>query len=139
MTQRKSKKIPQPNSAIACTAPVEAVEDVKQESNTKVASKPKQAKTTAKKASTGGRRGRPKKALVEKVGDDIVYTEAGKKLLDETLTTVSKAIDVDSRTITYVDPMTMAAKQEPKPSSYDRFKDWVVGKIYYYTSFFRGY
>ena len=56
MTKRKttSKQAPQ--------APVEAVEDVKQESNTKVASKPKQAKTTAKKASTGGRRGRPRRS-----------------------------------------------------------------------------
>lgn len=118
MTKRKTttKQAPQ--------APTESVESVKQKSNTKVA----QANTTAKKASTGGRRGRPKKTVVEPNATEVNFPAP-----------LQKAVDVESRTITYVDPMTMAAKQEPKPSLYSRFKDWLVFKLYYYTSYFRGY
>jgi len=113
MTKRKttSKQAPQ--------TPTEAVESVKQKSNTKVA----QANTTAKKASTGGRRGRPKKVV-----DKSTEVEVVSRL-------IQKAGDVDSRIITYVDPMTLAAKQEPKPSLYDRFVGW----LFRITYNFRGY
>lgn len=130
MTKRTK---PKATSTAAPQAPTEAIESVKAETNTTVASKPKQANTTAKKASTGGRRGRPKKALVERVDDDLVYTEDGKQLLDEALTTVNKVIDVDSRTITYV------SAGNAVPSKYEQFKAWLVFKLYYYTSYFRGY
>ncbi len=141
MTKRKTPaKTPQ-------NATKQLSESVEAKINTTVAKKSKASTNASQKASTG-RRGRPKKALVEKVGDDIVYTEAGKKLLDETLTTVSgavevkfpapvqKAVDVDSRTITYVAPET---RVDPKPPLYRRFKDWLVFKLYHYTSYFKGY
>lgn len=118
MTKRKttSKQAPQ--------APTEAVGSVKQESNTKVA----KANTTVKKASTGGRRGRPKKVVDGPKAIEVKFPAP-----------VQKVVDVDSRTITYVDPMTMAVKREPEPSLYDRFVGWLTYKLYYYTSYFRGF
>ncbi len=98
-------------------ASTEAVEGIRQESNTKVASKPKQANTTAKKASTGGRRGRPKKVVVDKITEDALASPPIK--------------------LTYkYDPKW---DEEPKPSLYRRFKDWLVFKLYHYTSYFKGY
>lgn len=123
LTKRKTptKQAPQDST--------EAVESFKQESNTKVA----QATTTAKKASTGGRRGRPKKTVVEpKVEINIPAP-------------VSKVIDVDSRTITYVYPSVLTKHVvtdygvAPQPSKYEQFKAWLVFKLYHYTSYFRGY
>jgi len=46
---------------------------------------------------------------------------------------VSKAIDVDSRTITY------ASAGNAVPSKYEQFKAWLVFKLYYHTSYFRGF
>lgn len=117
MTRRKT------TTKQAAQAPTEAVESVKQKSNTKVA----QANTTAKKASTGGSRGRPKKVV-----DKSAEVEVVSRL-------VQKVADVESPIITYVGPMTMAAKQEPEPSLYDRFVAWLTYKLYQITFPFRGY
>lgn len=130
MTKRTSK--PKATPTISQNATKQPVEKIKQESNTKVAPKAKASTNASQKTSTG-RRGRPKKALVEKVGDDLVYTENGKQLLDESLTIVNKVIDVDSRTITY------ASAGNAVPSKYEQFKAWLVSKLYHYTSYFKGY
>lgn len=129
MTKRKTPQ--KPNAAINSTPPKQAVGSDKVESNTVAAPKPKRANNKA----PAKPRGRPKKALVERVGDDLVYTEDGKQLLDEALTTVNKVIDADSRTITYWEEQEVT----PTPSLYSRFKAWLVFKLYHYTSFFRTY
>lgn len=126
MTKRKTPaKTPQ-------NATKQLSESVEAKINTTVAKKSKASTNASQKASTG-RRGRPKKALVEKVGDDLVYTENGKQLLDESLTIVNKVIDVDSRTITY------ASAGNAVPSKYEQFKAWLTYKLYQITSPFRGY
>lgn len=127
MTKRTNK--PKATPTINSTAPKQAVESDNGESNTVAAPKTKRANSKA----PAKPRGRPKKALVERVGDDLVYTEDGKQLLDEALTTVNKVIDVDSRTVTYV------SAGNAVPSKYEQFKAWLVFKLYYYTSYFRGY
>lgn len=117
MTKRKTTQ--KPNTTINSTAPKQAVESDKVESNTVTTPKPKRANNKAPVKP----RGRPKKTVVEpKVEINIPAP-------------VSKAIDVDSRTITYWE------KQEVMPtiSLYSRFKDWLVFKLYYYTSYFRGF
>lgn len=118
MTKRKTptKQVPQ--------ASTEAVESVNQESNTKVA----QAITTVKKASTGGRRGRPKKIVVEPNAIEVNFPAP-----------LQKVVDVESRTITYVEENGGTLVANKPPSLYSRFKDWLVFKLYYYTSYFRGY
>jgi hypothetical protein len=117
MTQRKSKKIPQPNSAIASAAPKQPIEAVKPESNTKVASKPKTpikapqgATGVAKKART-----RTKKAVV-----------------------VEKPVPPEGKVVseaTYVAPNRAILVAEPPPSLYDRFVGWLCRVTYN----FRGY
>ena len=122
MTKRTNK--PKATSTVAptinSTAPTSPVESVKVESKAKVASKGKQANSTAKKAPAKPR-ARSKKAVVEpKVEINLPAP-------------VSKAIDVDSRTITY------ASAGKAVPSKYEQFKAWLVYKLYYYTSYFRGF
>ncbi len=122
MTKRKTPQ--KPNAAINSTPPKQAIESDKVESNTVATPKPKRANSKA----PAKPRGRPKKVVVEKptppegrVGQEYQMPVP-----------VIKAIDVDSRTITY------ASTGKP-PSLYSRFKDWLVFKLYYYTSYFRGY
>lgn len=114
MTKRKttSKQVPQ--------APTEAVESVKQETNTKVASKPKQANTTVKKASTGGRRGRPKKTVVKVEVPELTQEDKAERILRANVT------------ITQVEPETLV---EPTLSLYGRFVGW----LFRITYNFRGY
>lgn len=120
MTKRTKPKATQTAApTINSTAPVSSIESIKAGTNTVATPKPKRANSKA----TAKPRGRPKKVAVEpKVEINLPAP-------------VSKAIDVDSRTITYWE------KQEvtPTPSLYSRFKDWLVFKLYYYTSYFRGF
>ena len=127
MTKRKTPAKTSQNATKQLSESVEA------KSNTVAAKTTKTSTNTSQKASTAKPRGRPKKALIEKKGNEIVYTEAGKQLLDETLATVSKAIDVDSRTVTYT------SAGNAVPSKYEQFKAWLVFKLYVVTSYFRGY
>lgn len=122
MTKRTSKPKATPTVAptINSTPPKQAVESDKAESKAKVASKPKKAPSTAKKAPSKPR-SRSKKAVVEpKVEINLPAP-------------VSKAIDVDSRTVTY------ASAGNAVPSKYEQFKAWLVFKLYVVTSYFRGY
>ena len=129
MTKRTKPKATQTVApTINSTAPVSLVESVKAESKDKVATKGKQANSTTKKA-TVKPRGRPKKAVVEKpvppegrVGQEYRIPAP-----------VSKAIDVDSRTITY------ASAGNAVPSKYEQFKAWLVFKLHQLTFPFRGY
>lgn len=108
MTKRKTttKQAPQ-----ASTESVESVEAT-------VASKPKQANTTAKKASTGGRRGRPKKMVVQLQ----TTSEAVHKLAEVVVAVKDEVIKVtESRTL------------------YERVAAWLTYKLYQITSPFRGY
>lgn len=116
MTKRtnKTKTTPTVAPTINSTASVSSVEGVKAETKAKVASKPKQANSTAKKAPA-------KPRLRSKKVAEIVSP--------------SKVVDAESRIITYVDPMTLAKPAEPKPSLYDRFVGW----LFRVTYLFRGY
>lgn len=115
MTKRtKPKATPTIAPTINSTVSTSPVESIKAESNAKVATKPKQANSTAKKAPSKPR------ARSKKVAEIV---------------SPSKVVDVESRIITYVDPMTMAAPTEPKPSLYDRFVGW----LFRVTYLFRGY
>lgn len=117
MTKRTNK--PKVAPTINSTARKQAVESDKDESNTVATTKPKRANSKA----TAKPRGRPKKVVVEpKVEINLPAP-------------VSKAIDVDSRTITYWEEQEVA----PTPSLCSRFKDWLVFRLYFYTSYFRGY
>ena len=122
MTKRTNK--PKTTVPVAPTsplqAPTEAVESVKAESKAKVATKSKQANSTAKKA-TAKPRGRSKKVVAEPAVEVNLPAP------------VSKAIDVGSRTITY------ASAGNAVPSKYEQFKAWLVYKLYVVTSYFRGY
>ena len=125
MTKRsKPKATPTATPTINSTAPVSPVESVKVESKAKVASKPKTPTKTAQKP-----RGRPKKVVVEKP----VPPEGRVALEYQMPAPLSKAIDVDSRTITY------ASAGNAVPSKYEQFKAWLVFKLYVVTSYFRGY
>lgn len=118
MTKRtKPKATPTATPTINSTAPVSPVESVKAESKARVASKGKQANSKA----PAKPKGRPKKAVVEpKVEINLPAP-------------VSKAVDVDSRTITY------SSADNAVPSKYEQFKAWLVFKLYHYTSYFRGF
>ena len=134
MTKRTNKPKATPTVAptINSTAPTSPVEGVKSESKAKVATKSKQANSTAKNATTKPR-GRSKKVVAEPTVDINLPAP------------VSKAIDVDSRTITYVDPRVLTKHVvtdygvEPQPPKYEQFKAWLVFKLYHYTSYFRGF
>lgn len=122
MTKRTNKpKTPQTVvPTINSTAPVKPVESVKAESKARVATKPKQANSTTKKA-TAKPSGRSKKI----VGEPTVEINLPAP--------VSKALDVDSRIITY------ASAGNAVPSKYEQLKAWLVFKLYHYTSYFRGF
>lgn len=105
--------------------PKQSVEAIKQESNTKVAPKAK-TPTTASQKATAKPRGRPKKVKVDKP------TETVGRL-------VRKAADVKSPVITYVAENRAILVADKPQSLYDRFVSWLTYKLYYYTSFFRGY
>lgn len=134
MTKRTNKPKATPTVAptINSTAPVKPVENVEAESKAKVASKSKQASSTAKKATTKPR-SRSKKVVAEPTVEVNLPAP------------VSKAIDVDSRTITYVDPRILTKHVvtdygvEPQPSKYEQFKAWLVYRLYVVTSYFRGF
>ncbi len=136
MTKRTQTNKPKAASTVAptinSTAPTSPVESVKVETKAKVASKSKQANSTVKKATTKPR-GRSKKVVAEPTVEINLPAP------------VSKAVDVDSRTITYVDPRVLTKHVvtdygvEPKPSKYGQFKAWLVFKLYHYTSYFRGF
>lgn len=114
MTKRKTtQKLP-------LQAPTESVETIKEESNSKVAGKPKQVNSTAKKATTKAK-GRSKKVVAEPTVEVNLPAP------------VSKVIDVDSRTITY------ASAGNAVPSKYEQFKAWLVYKLCVVTSYFRGF
>ena len=116
MTKRTNK--PKSNQTIVpiinSTASTSPVEGVKVETKARVATKPKQANSTAKKAPNKPR------ARSKKVAEIV---------------SPSKVVDVESRIITYVDPMTYLAPAERKPSLYDRFVGW----LFKVTYLFRGY
>ena len=118
MTKRsKPKATSTVAPTINSTAPKQAVESDKAESNTVATPKPKRANNKAPVKP----RGRPKKTVVEpKVEINLPAP-------------VSKAVDVDSRTITY------ASAGNAVPSKYEQFKAWLVYKLYVVTSYFRGY
>ena len=119
---------PKPTPTINSIAPKQAVESDKAESNTVATPKPKRANSKA----PAKPRGRPKKVVVQLQG---IVEPRDVKITISPPAPVSKAIDVDSRTVTYWE------KQEvtPAPSLYSRFKAWLVFKLYYYTSYFKGY
>lgn len=143
MTKRtqtnKPKATPTVVPTINSTAPTSPVESVKAETKAKVASKGKQANSTAKKGISAANkspakpRGRSKKIVAEPTVEVNLPAP------------VSKAIDVDSRTITYVDPRLLTKHVvtdygvEPQPSKYEQFKAWLVFKLYVVTSYFRGF
>jgi hypothetical protein len=118
----KPKATPTVPPTINSTAPVSPVESVKVEGKAKVANKPKQANSMAKKA--------PQKTVATKTQTKRPRT---KKVAE--ITSPTKVVDAESRIITYVDPMTMAAPTEPKPSLYDQFVGW----LFKVTLPFRGY
>lgn len=123
MTKRKVTQ--KPNTIINPTPPKQAVESDKDESNTVAAPKPKRANSKA----PAKPRGRPKKAVVEKP----VPPEGRVGYEHQMPAPVSKAVDVASRTITYV------SAGNAVPSKYEQFKSWLVYRLYVVTSYFRGY
>lgn len=125
MTKRTNKPKATPTVAptINSTAPVSLVESDKAESKAKVASKPKQANTTAKKA-TAKPRARTKKTAPtdqkkELIAVELVQDSAGKVVAQEA--------------------RPYASAGNAVPSKYEQFKAWLVFKLYHYTSYFRGY
>lgn len=130
MTKRTNKPKAAPTVAptINSTAPTSPLEGVKAETKAKVASKPKQANSTVKKAPSKPR-SRSKKAVVEKPAPP--EGRVGQE--HQMPAPVSKVVDVDSRTITY------ASAGNAVPSKYEQFKAWLVFKLYVVTSYFRGY
>lgn len=119
MTKRTNK--PKAPSTASPKAPKQPVEAIKQESNTGVAKRTKASTNAPQKASTG-RRGRPKKIVVEPNATEV-----------NSPAPLQKAVDVESRTINY------QSAGNAIPSKYEQFKAWLVFKLYYYTSFFKGY
>ena len=123
MTKRTNK--PKAAPTINSTAPVSSIESDKAESNTVATPKPRRANSKA----TAKPRARTKKVVVEKP----VPPEGRVGQEYQMPAPISKAIDVDSRTITY------ASAGNAVPSKYEQFKAWLVFKLYHYTSYFRGY
>lgn len=114
MTKRKAT--PKTTPTINSTAPKQAVESVKGKTNTVVVP----TATKAVQKPTGKPRGRPKKAIP-------IAVQNGKG---------DKVVLVDPNTITYPDMKVLVAVP---PTLIARFKAWLVYKLYYVTSFFRGY
>lgn len=86
---------------------------------------------------TGKPRGRPKKVLV---GNDVELTINSVPVDITFPAPVNKAIDVTPKVKPEVHYGNLGrVASEPKPSLYSRFKDWLVFKLYYYTSYFRGF
>ena len=128
MTKRtKPKATPTATPTINSTPTKQAVESDKAESKARVASKGKQANSKA----PAKPKGRPKKVVVEKP----VPPEGRVALEYQMPAPLSKAIDVDSRTITY----TYASAGNAVPSKYEQFKAWLVYRLYVVTSYFRGF
>lgn len=131
MTKRTNKPKATPTVAptINSTAPTSPTEDVKAESKARVASKGKQANSTAKKAP----RARSKKAAVKVDIPELSQEDKTARILRANVT------------ITQVDPSVLTKHVvtdygvEPKPSKYEQFKAWLVFKLYHYTSYFRGF
>lgn len=119
MTKRKTTQKPAPT--INSTAPKQAVESDKAESKAKVASKPKKAPS------------KPRARIKKVVQLQGIVEPQDVKITISPPAPVSKAIDVDSRTITY------ASAGNAVPSKYEQFKAWLVFKLYVVTSYFRGY
>ena len=132
MTKRTNK--PKAAQTVAptinSTAPVSPTEDVKAESKAKVASKGKQANTTAKKGISAANkspakpRARSKKAVPveqkkELIAVELVQDSAGKVVAKEA--------------------RPYASAGNAVPSKYEQFKAWLVFKLYVVTSYFRGY
>ena len=121
MTKRTKPKAAQTVApTINSTAPTSPVESVKAESKARVASKGKQANSTAKKAP----RARSKKAVPveqkkELIAVELVQDSAGKVVAKEA--------------------RPYASAGNAVPSKYEQFKAWLVFKLYHYTSYFRGY
>lgn len=124
MTKRTNKPKATPTVAptINSTASVSPIESIKTESKAKVASKPKQASSTAKKAT--------QKAVTTKTQTKRPRTKKAVEIISPT-----KVVDAESLNITYVNPMTLAKPTEPKPSLYDRFVGW----LFRVSLPFRGY
>ena len=122
MTKRKTttKQAPQASTA--------TLESVKQESNTTVTTKSKQANSTTKKASTGGRRGRPKK--VKQLEGTIESQDI--KITISPPAPIQKVVDVDSRTITYVGKDRAIILADKPASMYERFVNWLFRITYYF-------
>lgn len=125
MTKRTNKPKAAPTAAptINSTAPTSPVESIKTESKAKVASKPKQANSTAKKAPSKPR-SRTKKAVPveqkkELIAVELVLNSAGKVVAREA--------------------QPYASAGNAVPSKYEQFKAWLVFKLYVITSYFRGY
>jgi hypothetical protein len=114
---------------INSTAPTSPIENVKAESKAKVASKPKQANSTAKKAPSKSR-ARSKKVTVE--GHFKPTEENLNKLVESSEAAYQKYKETGklSGTTRVVDP---------EPPKYEQFKAWLVFKLYVVTSLFRTY
>ena len=127
MTKRtqtnKPKATPTVAPTINSTAPTSPVESIKVETKAKVASKPKQANSTTKKAPAKPR-ARSKKAVPveqkkELIAVELVQDSAGKVVAQEA--------------------QPYASAGNAVPSKYEQFKSWLVFKLYVVTSYFRGY
>jgi len=119
MTKRtKPKGSAATTHTIAPQASVETIESVEAKTNTTVAKLPKKANSTTTGAS---KRTRSKKA--------------GEKVEINLPAPVSKVVDVDSRTITYVGENRTILVADKPPSLYDRFVGW----LFRITLPFRGY
>ena len=125
MTKRTNKPKATPTVAptINSTAPTSPVESVKAESKARVATKPKQANNTAKKAPSKPR-ARSKKAVPveqkkELIAVELVQDSAGKVVAQEA--------------------RPYASAGNAVPSKYEQFKAWLVFKLYIVTSYFRGF
>ena len=125
-----TKRAKQNNTSVTSQeATKQLSESVEAKSNTRVAKTTKAPTNAPQKASTTKPRGRPKKVVTEKP----VPPEGRGGQEYQMPAPVSKAIDVDSRNITY------ASAGNAVPSKYAQFKAWLVFKLYYYTSYFKGY
>jgi len=128
----KPKATPTVAPTINSTAPTSPVESIKVESKARVATKSKQANSTAKKAPAKPR-ARSKKAAVKVDVPELSQQDKDARILRANVT------------ITQVDPSVLTKHVvtdcgvEPKPSKYGQFKAWLVFKLYHYTSYFRGF
>ena len=130
MTKRTKPKAAQTVApTINSTAPTSPVESVKAESKARVASKGKQANSTAKKAP----RARSKKAAVKVDIPELSQEDKTARILRANVT------------ITQVDPSVLTKHVvtdygvAPQPSKYEQFKAWLVYRLYVVTSYFRGF